>query len=163
MILGISACVKQPSYSVIPELTAVTMSKTVIYPNVEYDTIAVSLAFTDGDGDVGINTGGNTDSLAFTPCTDHSFDSTVIADPYYDVFWYEYHARSISTDSCISYAATPLLPYTKGIKGLILVYPKADCPPTGTMDTVYYSFFIKDRAGHLSNRLRTPPVLVNCQ
>lgn len=162
-----SACVKQQNYPGYPIITGVTVSKTSDILSIAggQDTILVTLAFTDGEGGIGPNQG-VIDSLPLTPCTNHGFDTTIINDPNYNVFWYTYHASNISTDSCIGYLQTayvPNNPKALSIKGTIQVYAPVECPPTGNVDTVYYSYFIKDRAGKISNRMHTPKIVIICQ
>jgi hypothetical protein len=166
-LFAMSGCVQQQSFPPYPIITGVTVSKTsdlLPLPSGQ-DTILVTLAFTDGEGGIGPNQG-NLDSLPLTPCTNHGFDATIINDANFNVFWYTYHASNISTDSCIGYLQTayvPDNPKAVSIKGTIQVYAPVECPPTGTVDTVYYSYFIKDRAGKISNRVRTPQIVITCQ
>jgi hypothetical protein len=168
VLFGMSACVQQQNYPAYPIITGVTVSKTSDILSIAaggQDTILVTLAFTDGEGGIGPNQG-VIDSLPLTPCTNHGFDATIINDPNYNVFWYTYHASNISTDSCVGYLQTayvPDNPKALSIKGTIQVYAPVECPPTGNVDTVYYSYFIKDRAGKISNRMRTPPIVITCQ
>ena len=167
VLFAISACVKQQNYPLYPIITGVTLSKSsdVLSLSGGQDTILVTLAFTDGEGGIG-PIQGVVDSLPLTPCTNHGFDTTIINDPNYNVFWYTYHASNISTDSCIGYLFTayvPDNPKALSIKGTIQVYAPVECPPTGNVDTIYYSYFIKDRAGKISNRMRTPPIVITCQ
>jgi hypothetical protein len=121
------------------------------------DTILVTLGFTDGEGGIGPNQG-NIDTLSIVPCTNHGYDSVIIADPNYNVFWYTYHAAHISTDSCIGYLSTAYVPddaKSLSLSGTIQVYAPVECPPTGNVD--------KDRNGKISNRVRTPPIVITCQ
>jgi hypothetical protein len=129
------------------------------------DSVHVTIAFTDGEGGIGPVPGG-TDNTHFIIC-DHAYDSIVIADPFYNVFCYEYHASHISTDSCLAVpiqsAYVPDSPKNPSISGTIEVNAIVECPATGNVDTVSFSYFFKDRAGKVSNRMRTPPIIITCQ
>ena len=123
------------------------------------DSILVTLSFTDGDGDFGPPDG--TAATSQDDPSNHANDSAVIADPAYSVYYYSYQQG----DSFLDHKATRFIANDgkyKAITGDINVYPVLECPPTGNTDTIYYSFFIKDRAGHLSNRVRSTKVVVNC-
>jgi hypothetical protein len=167
-LLVLSSCAPQQTFPPYPIITGATVSKTTDLLSIAaggQDTILVTLAFTDGEGGIGPNQG-NIDSLPLTPCTDHGFDSVIIADANYNVFWYTYHASNISTDSCIGYLQTsyvPDNPKVLSLQGTIQVYAPVECPPTGNVDTVYFSYFIKDRSGKISNRVRTPKIVITCQ
>jgi hypothetical protein len=120
----------------------------------------VVIHFTDGDGDIGPGQG-QTDTNGFINCTDHSLDSGLIANPVYNVYYYFYR----SGDSCLEYVQTPYIDNNakyNAISGLIQFYPQVECAPSGGTDTVFFSVFIKDRAGHVSNRVWTPKIVVYC-
>jgi len=166
-LLGISACVKQPEFSVVPAIEFRSLSATSVNTSSTGSDITDTLLihFTDGDGDFGI-AGGQTDSIYNNDCTNHSYDSADIADPLYNVYYYVY--RSENSDSClqlpIQTAYIPNDTKHKAIEGLIQIYPTLSCPPagSGSTDTIFFSVFIKDRAGHLSNRVHTPKIVVHC-
>jgi len=165
----LSACVKQQSYPPYPIVTMQGVSRTTdsgyFASGLGTDSIEITLGFTDGEGGIG-PVGGNTDTLQPIPCTNHSYDPDIIGDPNWNVFLYSYHAPSISTDSCISFLATAYVPDNPkdvSIKGTIQIKTSLECPPTGNYDTVYFSCFIKDRAGKVSNRVRTPQIYIFCQ
>ena len=166
-LFTMSACVKQPSYPPYPILTDISVSKTAInlYPSTggaSLDSVLVTVNFTDGEGGIGPETGTTDTATSVVPCTVHSYDVNVINNPAYNVFWYEYQQ---GPDSCIDRLATAYVPNNpkySGLSGTIQFYPTIECPPTGNVDTVYFSVFIKDRAGKLSNRLRTPGIIVTC-
>ncbi len=129
------------------------------------DSVLLTVKFTDGEGDIGPLPGTIDTATSIVPCSQHAYDINVINNPAYNVFWYEYHASSISTDSCIDRLATAYVPNNpkyNAISGTIEFYPVIECPPTGNTDTIVFSVFIKDRAGKLSNRVRTPPIIVTC-
>jgi hypothetical protein len=167
-LLALTACVRQASYPPYPIITSVAVSKTAAS---EYfangngvDSVGLTISFTDGEGGIG-PVSLTTDPYTLHLC-DHAYDSLSVADPFYNVYWYEYHAQHITTDSCLNYTQTAYVPDSyknPAIAGTIEVYPGIECPPTGTVDTIYFSVFFKDRNGKVSNRMRTKPVIVTCQ
>ena len=132
---------------------------------VRTDTVLVTLSFTDGDGDFGIPDGVIDTTCANCVCTDHSTDQRVITNTAWDIFYYNY--TSGIADSCISIPGigTKYIPNNtkyNALQGDITFSIGVECPGTGTLDTLSYSFFIKDRAGNVSNRVRSPNIIINC-
>jgi len=169
MLAALCGCVNQPNYPIIPHIDFKNVSKTVVNLPASAgrttDTVLFTLSFTDGDGDIGIPDGLIDTTCANCVCTNHSTDNTVIANTAWDVFYYTY--TSGFTDSCISIPGigTKYIPNNSrynALQGDITFSIGVECPGTGTMDTISYSFFIKDRAGHVSNRVRSPNIIVNC-
>jgi len=169
-LLVLSSCVKQATYQPYPIITLQGVSQTAVnlYPSQggpSTDSISITIGFTDGEGGIGPVSGTQDTSTQIVPCTDHAYDASVINNPAYNVFWYEYHASHISTDSCIDRIYTayvPDNPKNLSISGTIQIFPDVECPPTGNVDTISYSIFINDRAGKVSNRVRTPPIVITC-
>lgn len=171
ILLTICGCVRQPSYPPYPIITFQSLSKTTVnlYPSQggsTQDSILLTIGFTDGEGGIGPVPGTPDTATSIVPCTQHSYDASVINNPAYNVFWYEYHAPGISTDSCIDRIASAYVPDNSkynSLSGTIQFYPYIACPPVGNTDTIIFSVFIKDRNGKISNRVRTPPIIVTCQ
>ena len=162
-IVGLSACVKQPDYPIEPHIEFKSLASNIIYahpPPATDITDTITLSFTDGDGDFGPPSY-QTDSGTVFDCTNHSLDSGIINSPTYNVFWYTYRGG----DSCIDRIYTASIPNDgkyKAISGDVQFFPKIACSPSGNTDTIFYSIFIKDRAGHISNRVRSTKVVVYC-
>ena len=167
-LFAISGCVKQATYPDYPILTSISVAQTsysgLFANNNGSDSTLVTLGFTDGEGGIGpASLSSDPDTLVLC---NHAYDALAISDPFYNVYYYEYHASHISTDSCLNYIQTAYVPdnaHNLAIKGTIQIYPSIECPPTGNVDTIYFSCFIKDRNGKVSNRLRTPPIIITCQ
>jgi hypothetical protein len=168
ILFAVSACVRQPTYAPYPILTSASLSQNVenlSFSNTAGDSIQVTLGFTDGEGGIGPN------QLSQDPdywvLCNHAYDSILMADPFWNVYYYSYHASHISTDSCLTPIETAYVPDNSGsnlsLKGTIQFNLSVSCPPTGNTDTLTYSFFIKDRNGKLSNRIRAASVIVTCQ
>ena len=158
-LIGISACVKQQEYPVTPHIDFTSTSKSTIHLAQGHpDSIQIILSYTDGDGDFGVPDGTPHTSPTILPI-DHSADSLAIADPAYSVYWYKYEGG----DSALDGIGTSFIDKHQSITGDIYLFHTLECPQLpATIDTVYFSYFIKDRAGHLSNRVRSPKIIVNC-
>ena len=170
-MFAIAGCVKQASYPDYPILTSISVSNTnynEYFANANgNDSVLITVGFTDGEGGIGpVPMNSDPDSFPLNSVCNHAYDSIAISDPFYNIYWFKYHSSHISTDSCLEYKQSAYVPdnaHNLAIKGTIQFYPSIECPPTGNVDTVYYSCFIKDRNGKISNRLRTPPIIITCQ
>ena len=166
VLFCVSACVRAPTYPPYPIITMQGVSRTVLNlnPAIGYtvDSVLITIGFTDGEGGIGAIDPGGTDTSSLVPCTVHSNDINIINSPVYNLFWYEYQQ---GPDSCIgeSYTASlPDNPKQLSVSGTIQFSQTLECPPVGNIDTIYFSVFLKDRNGKISNRVRTPGIIVNC-
>jgi len=166
LLIVLSGCVKQsaPNYPPYPIITSVVPDRTHIniQPGGYNDSFLVNLSFTDGLGSL---EPANTimDTNTWSPCI-HTYDSLLIADPFWNIYYYEYHASHITTDSCLNtfQVANHFLNYPNyAYNGTIPLAMVVSYPYAGTTDTLVYSFFIKDHAGKISNRVRTVPIIIN--
>jgi hypothetical protein len=95
----IGACLKQPELSIIPQITLQNVSFTGKASTTAKDTITISLGFSDGDGDLGINP----DETAIYTGNGDSID---IQTPYYFLYdstqpasspWYTTHQNNLTS------------------------------------------------------------------
>ena len=170
ILLSISACVKQTTYPDYPILTSLSVSQTSLnwyFAATSDDSIYVTLNFTDGEGGIGpVPMNSDPDTFPLNSVCNHAYDSLGISDPFYNIYWYKYHASHFSTDSCLYFIQSAYVPdntHNPSLRGTIQFAPAVGCPPSGTVDTVIFSCFIKDRNGKISNHLRTPPIIITCQ
>jgi hypothetical protein len=143
-----AACVRPPNYPIEPRLEFVGLSKNMVLQGLTRDTLFLTVSFTDGDGDIGFQ---NNDSTLYIIDTR---DGTRINDVQ-------------------GLPSVPEQGAGNGITGEILMRINGGCctnsiipcsaPYKYAQDTVIYSIYIKDRAGHESNRVKTPPVYIKCQ
>ncbi len=165
-MIGLSSCVKQPSFPIEPHIEFKSVSDTLVrlpHTGTAVDSVQFTLSFTDGDGDFGVPANAFDTTCSFCSCLDHSTDSRFISNETRNVFYYSY--ASGYPDSCIDGIATAYIPVaTKypALQGDITFHIDVECPGSGTRDTLHYSFFIKDRAGHLSNRVLSPGIVIDC-
>jgi hypothetical protein len=138
-ILALYCCKKAPTYPVIPALTWVNATPNPV--KIGTDSLVLKFAFTDGDGDLG-----EADTSIFV--TDIRPNS--INTP----FTYTFNLPTIPSKG--SY---------KQITGNISInmFSNNSCRPGRDIrDTVSYSIYVKDKAGHKSNTITTPPIIFLC-
>ena len=143
------SCLKAPDYPIEPVINFISLSKDVVKQSqFNLDSTYITFGFTDGDGDLG-----DKDSVIIF-LTDQRIKTNPIV---YKI---------------------PLLAQNSGAKGIsgeiklrvyseCCIYPNGETPcfPSITYptDTLVYSLYIKDRAGHKSNIIYTPPIILLCQ
>ncbi len=169
LLIGLSSCVKQQNFPIEPHVEFKSVSDTLVRlanTGTAVDSVQFTLSFTDGDGDFGVPAGTiDTTTCPNCLCTNHATDSLAMQDRSVNLFYYQY--VSGINDSCLSIPgiATAYIPVAKkypALQGDITFSISVECPGTGTIDTQRYSFFIKDRAGHFSNRVLSPRIVIDC-
>lgn len=115
------------------------------------DSLFVTFRFEDGDGDLG-----RTDQ-----------------EPDNNIFFID--ERTGTLDNTFAIPTLPADGAGNGVEGQIrillfstcCIYPDGSdpCVPNDQypLDTVQYRIYIKDRAGHTSNEILTPPIILLCQ
>lgn len=138
--LLIISCVKPPKFSETPEITFVSINDTSIMQ--QTDSIRMTISFKDGDGDLG-SKANDTSTNCFI--TDHR--------PGKPDYTYTYKIPYITPKGT-----------TKDISGTVDInLPGITCIPLHAVDSVIYKIVIMDRAGHKSNQVETPLIVVQCQ
>jgi len=149
--VGIYSCIIAPDYPLVPTIEYKGINKNIIdQGRVRDDSLWIQISFTDGDGDIG--------------------DAQNKAN----IFLIDDRDNKMVTYSM------PLIPQkgvTNGVSGTITIlhttlfnvccyYANADpcsVPNTPITDTVTYSLYIEDRAGHMSNTVKLQPIIINCK
>jgi hypothetical protein len=154
-------CVKPPDYPVEPVITFQSVSPTMTLQQPFFkssDTVYTDLTFTftDGDGDLGFADGNDT--------------SLIITD-----------TRLPNIPLIYRLPEVPAEGSGNGISGVVLVRVPVSCcipdpvdgiplpacdtlsPSMQLRDTIIYSIQIKDRAGNLSNVIKSTPVTLICR
>lgn len=133
LTLAVSACLNPPDYSIVPEIALDSLSSRNLRAG--SDSLTFFISFTDGDGDIGSETVPN---LFFT-------------------------------DSRTGYTDSVKVPYItpggtlKTISGVITyVRSQIYCIPGRSTDSLTYTIYLEDRAGHQSNRIITPTIFLTC-
>jgi hypothetical protein len=163
-IAGISSCVQgPPQYPIEPNIAFKSVSKDTLLSG---DSLTVTLTFTDGDGDIGTDL--STSPQFNSPLCDLFSDSSVIKDPYWSLILIDHR------DSCPEARILPFVEPTgkfDDLSGEIDFYTSlleckiAGCSgdPACVEDKLVYTVLIKDRKGHLSNPVVTPPITIRCK
>lgn len=143
------SCKQSARFSIIPKIEFVDLEK--IANNYNYDDKAnLTFYFQDGDGDIGLE--GN-----ISP-------SDTLPEQKYNLFinYYEkQNGQFVKIDSINNNARIPYLSNNvpESIEGEITyeIYINNYLSP---YDTVYFDFYIVDRALHRSNTVRTPEIII---
>ena len=163
IVILFSACLKPPpSYPAEPSITFRSLSKD--YVN-EYDTLSITLQFTDGDGNLG-PTSGSVPSCG--SICDLESDSSCLKDPAWSLFMLDHR------DSCLTLLNIPFVEpkgkYDDLSGEIIFSTPPMSCKIRGCSpspgcpdDTVIYTVLLKDRSGNMSNAVQTGRIIINCQ
>jgi hypothetical protein len=161
-LLLLAGCIPPPDYPIEPEIEFISVSKTVLnYNGIFGDSLRVVFGFKDGDGDIGFEPYDSTDC---NRCSD-----SCLTHPSLSIFVYD------NRTNCLSPFHVPYVPpkgSSDAISGKVdmvistcCIIDGFVCPPnvpSGVTDTVQYTIQIKDRAGHLSNKIELPPIVINC-
>ena len=148
VLLTLGACIKAPDYPIEPviELLGIT-SDTMIQDNFNSDSTIVVISFTDGDGDIGSD---NNLNVFVTDLRDN-FVSDQYRIPRLDK---PGSSNGISGELSITLYTT------------CCTYPNGapPCEPSSQFptNTLSYEIYMLDQAGHKSNIIRTPPIILKC-
>jgi hypothetical protein len=146
-----AACVRPPEYPIEPRIEFLGLSKNMVKQGLTKDTLYLSVSFTDGDGDIGFQ---NNDSTLFIVDT---------------------RRNGIRINDVQGLPSVPEQGAGNGITGEIRMRIYGGCCSNGfspcipqptdkyAQDTVIYDIYIKDRAGHESNHVKTPPIYIMCK
>lgn len=149
LMLFISSCIKAPDYPDEPVLTYEGMSSDrMVQSDLNLDSTILFLSFTDGDGDIGNDVEVN----------------VFVTDTRDDFLAARYRLPMI-----------PEAGSNNGVSGEIQLvlyttcctFPNGQAPCTPSeqfpTDTVIYEIYIQDRAGNVSNIVRTDPITLECR
>lgn len=153
ILLGISSCYKTPEYPIIPFIEFNSFTVSGIYTIGTVENLRID--FTDGDGDLGLLSNNDTVNI----------NSLVVSCVNYPTLKY------ISSIPRIPSKGT-----SKGISGTIDIKLNSLISDLGCSlgfdslgttfkvptDTLFFNVFIKDRAGHQSNTITTPGLVIQC-
>ena len=143
-------CVDPPDFPVEPQIDFIGMSKDSMQQSVfQEDSIIISISYTDGDGDLGHN---DTTRDAFFIDTRSGFLENAFILPFVPE---EGAGNGISGEIAFKLYTT------------CCVYPNNVIPPCVPssqypIDTLIFEVYIRDRAGHESNRIFTDPIILLC-
>ena len=149
IILGFASCEKKENYSIIPAITY----KSLVENSDGSATLQVS--FTDGDGDIGYNTTNppvdffveilQRDSVGqYQPIIDQLLNDPVMGDTAYVPYNVPYITPSGSD---------------KELSGQIQVVMTSGSWYFAANTYMEFKVWLVDRAGHISNKILTPPII----
>lgn len=155
---GLYSCVQPPDYPIepkisVPETGRITNKDIITQGNVAAvaDTLAITFAFTDGDGDLGED--GDSLDVFLTDSREgfvNRYKLPVIPD--------QGTGNGISGEITIKIPNKPF--------NICCTYPDNSQPcipnPNYPTDSYHYTIQIKDRAGHYSNTLETEEITILC-
>ncbi len=149
-------CVKPPNYPLEPVIEFKSVSKTVLRQRAlspsNPDSVVVSFTYTDGDGDLGYPDNDPTTSVFFRDQRDQFASERKL--PYVDP---QGAGNGISGDISVVLPTTCCIHTNpEGIKTACENVPI-------TTDTLIYVISIRDRAGNVSNEIKTTPIVLICK
>ncbi len=148
--LILTSCLNPPEYPIEPQIEFLRMTKgTMIQNQLNTDSLLLTIGFTDGDGDIGLEGGGF--DLFITDTRDN------VMPPAYRIPKVPEQGIGNGISGEISFIIYTTCCY----------FPNGQDPCTSSttypVDTLSYLVYINDRAGHQSNVIETPPILLQCQ
>lgn len=150
LIIAFATCIRPPDYPVEPQIEFVGMTKTTMRQGFgTEDSVYITLSFTDGDGDLGGISGKDSLNVFITDKRNNKPVEQTFRIPFVpeagakngisgEIRFLMYTTCCLSLEPCI---ATPVRP----------------------TDTLIYDIYIKDRAGHASNIIKTNPIILQCR
>jgi len=151
-IAMIIACTKPPDYSDTPEIAFISLSKTsMVAADDLSDNLTLTISFTDGDGDIGID--GGTPSVYFKDLRDGSEFITFVAP----VIPEQGVGNGISGEMYIKVSTTCCIhpiDISSGCQSDFSDFP---------VDSLIYEVYIIDRSGNKSNVIQTDPIVLLCE
>lgn len=154
LALAVTACVKRPDYPIEPVIEFMSMNKQTIAqgsPSAQSDTLAITVSFTDGDGDLG--NGEGVVDIFLTDSRDGFEETLQLPD-----------IPTQGTGNGISGEITVRI-FNKPFN-ICCTFPTGQEPCTAStvfpIDTFSYAIRIKDRAGNFSNSVQTSVITVLC-
>ena len=149
-VLGILSCIQAPDYPIEPTLELVGLTKdTMNQDQFNTDSVIIVLNFTDGDGDIGSD---NELNVFVTDLRDGFVSDRFRIPPLNE---------QAGSNNGIS-GELRLTLYTT-----CCIYPNGapPCEPSTQFPTnaLSYEIYIEDQAGHKSNIVTTPEIILRCQ
>jgi hypothetical protein len=144
-VVALASCKDETPRSTTPSISFVSMDPRTVKAASSEDTVFLTFRFSDGDADLGV--GANTST------------------PQYDVFLTDNRDNKVS-QYLFPEIADELRDPAKGMTGTATIILQAallrprDSLHTVLGDTLKYEVYVKDRAGHESNRFTTPEIFL---
>jgi hypothetical protein len=148
-----NACVKAPDYPLAPVIKYIGTSRPSMKQGSHLeDSVTVRFSYTDGDGDLGFPGDDATPSIFIRDDRD-SFNLPSLKLPYVEP---QGAGNGINGEISIVVHTVCCIEKLPGGQKL------ACKDVTRNTDTVHYLIKIRDRAGHISNEIKTDPIVLIC-
>ena len=148
-----TSCINAPSYSDIPEIEFVGFTNRIMdQAPVNSDTTFLTISFTDGDGDIGFD-------------SETTGENIFIIDNRTNEIFDRFRAPAIPPEGAnngVSGEIRMLLLNTCCVFPPQDSIPNCESPPQYPTNDLSFTIYIEDRAGNQSNRIVTPPIILNC-
>jgi len=153
-IMAIFSCKKPVQYPPVPHIEYVSFLKQQDSQGIDQKGV-LTFSFTDGDGDIGL---APADTFApFNPESEYYYDLFVT---YYEKQHGAYVPVVLPMTNNLRIPVVTPTGQNKSIKGNIDVELFIN-NPTSSYDTIAYDVSIVDRALNLSNKIRTPDIIIH--
>ena len=145
-------CSNPPDYPNEPVISFESISKdTLRQSDLNTDSLFVRISYTDGDGDLGFSSSDTNQSIFVTDVRTGFIQDRYKLPEIPD----QGTANGIfGTITFLMYTTCCIFP--QGI-------PPCSTPAAYPVDTVQYEIYIIDQAGHVSNKIKTPPITLLCR
>ncbi|MBP7273929.1 MAG: hypothetical protein KA974_08805 [Saprospiraceae bacterium] len=144
-------CLKPPDYPDEPVITFVGLSKNTLKQDyLLTDSLLLSFSFTDGDGDLGFETSDTSKSVVLIDSRDGQLANS------YKLPFIPQQGASNGISGTVTLTVFTTCCYFSN--GQIPCEPSTQQPT----DTLVYELYVKDRAGHISNKISTSSIIVFC-
>lgn len=150
-VAGAGSCIIAPDYPIEPVIEYKGINKNIIdQGRVRDDSLLIQISFTDGDGDIG----------------DAQNKANIFLIDDRDGKMVTYSMPLIPQKGVINGVSGTITILHTTLFNVCCYYANADpcsIPITFMTDTVTYSLYLEDRAGHVSNTIKLQPIIINCK
>ncbi|MEO0311004.1 MAG: hypothetical protein RIQ89_661 [Bacteroidota bacterium] len=149
-----TGCKKPEEYPIIPEISFKNIS-VQLQSNGKISLAAITISFTDGDGDLGYKQAGLNDPIFDDTASTYYYNFIIRMEELINGVW-------VNNNANLSGRMPYLTPEgkNKNLKGDITMNV-ISFPPSVVNKTIRYRIFIYDRALHQSNTVYTDAIIIN--
>ena len=153
LLFVVVSCRETLKYSETPEITQIVSFEQVLDSITSAPKGRLTFMFTDGDGDMGLAPG---DTFApYNPGSDYYYN-------FFITLFERQHGEFVLIEPPMPlHARIPVLAKNPPEPIEVKLAIDVDINPFSEFDTVYYEFFVVDRALNHSNTIKTPEIIIN--
>jgi len=150
-LFALGSCINAPDYPDEPFIEYIGISKATLNQNsLNTDSLFLNFSFTDGDGDLGHNPEDTSRNIFIKDLRTGKFQ-----DKFKSPFIPEEGIGNGITGDIRLLLFTTCCLFPDNI-------PPCSAPQQYPLDTVVYEVSLRDRAGNLSNKILTEPIVIRC-